>query len=311
MGNGQSVTSNYVVQQNVGHQVDRFDNISNFRKAADAGNFGSVRRGIDTRTQQPRAIKHIEKANAAIKENVLREVEILQAVCSSGQQANVVQFFEYFEEWGHFDLVFEFCSGGTLADAINSKSLSDRDSAGFCHQMLSALAFIKSRGVLHRDVKPANVLLKDQGTCKLADFGSSCFLNAGEDLFNRGGSPAFWGPEVDILPRGEGYSFPLDVWATGITLYMMLFQGVHPFVIDGHIDQKQLQRADFDAGMMWLWDAKKVAFISWLLMPCPRQRVLPENACNHVWLSSFGFGSGNFSQDIPRKMLPDSYGRWG
>lgn len=306
---GQTVSSNYVVQQKIGHTVDLFGYDGGVTKGPDCGNFGSVRRGIDTRTQQPRAIKNIQKSTSEVKEKVMLEISLMQAV--TGQHPNIVQFCEYFEEWGHFDLVFEFCGNGTLDDGIRNKSIKESDAAGFCYQMLSALVFLKQRSVLHRDVKPANVLLKDDRTCKLADFGCACYLQATDSLYHHGGTPAFWPPEVDILPRGDGYSFPLDVWAVGVTFYMMLFQGVHPFIQNGRIDEKMLQKADFDSGMMWLWNGNLVQFLRWLLMPCPRQRIRPENACNHIWLGSFGFGPGSFSQQTPPKLVPDSYGRWG
>merc|ERR1719440_1658416 len=109
----------------------------------------------------------------------------------TGYHANIVEFFEYFEEWNHLDLVFEFCSCGTIDSAIKSRNLDHSDAACYCYQLLSALAFLKERNVLHRDIKPANILLKDEQTCKLADFGSACFLNYSEHLFYRGGTPAF------------------------------------------------------------------------------------------------------------------------
>lgn len=309
MGNGESVTSHYVVQQKVREGVDKQGFNSLFAKAADAGSFGTVRRGVDTRTQQPRAIKNIQKSNPGVRERVQHEIAMMQAV--SGQCSSIVEFIEYFEESGHFDLVFEFCSNGTLYEAMKGKKMSERVAAGFCHQLLNALAYIKGRRVLHRDVKPANILLKDEHTTKLADFGSACMLKDNEFLYLRAGTPAFFPPEVDILPKGNGYSFPADVWAAGITIYMMLFQGTHPFIDGGRMESRLLRQGSFDAGMMWLWNAKLAMFLRWLMMPCPQQRIVPEDACNHEWLATYGHGSGVFSKATPAKLVPDSYGRWG
>lgn len=306
---GQTVTTDYVIQQKIEHSIDRMGGSALEAKGPDCGNFGSVRRAIDARTQQPRAIKHIEKRVPEIKEKTLLEIKIMTAV--SGQHPYIVEFFEYFQEWNHFDLVFEFCGNGTLSDAISSKAINHTSAAAFCFQLLSALVFLKQRvGVLHRDVKPANILLKDEFTCKLADFGSACFLGQNETLGHRGGTPAFWPPEVDILPGGEGYAYPYDVWAVGCTLYMMLF-GEHPFIHKGNIDTRNLRVGGFDAGMMWVSNPKCYQLLRWLLMPCPRQRVQPENAQNHAWLYSHGFGTGSFADATPPKLVPDSYGRWG
>jgi len=309
MGNGESVGQHYVVQQKVGQGVNKIGFSDLFAKAADAGSFGTVRRAIDKRTQQPRAIKNIELSKTGVRDRVLHEISMMQAV--TGQHANVVEFIEFFEESAYFDLVFEFCSNGTLEDAMVGKKMQEGVAARYSYQLLSALAYIKGRGVLHRDVKPANILLKDEQTSKLADFGSALCLKDNQSLFSLAGTPAFFPPETMILPKGEGYAFPTDMWAAGITIYMLLFEGFHPFVDQGKMDTRLLRLGNFDAGMLWLWNAKLAMFLRWLMMPCPRQRIRPDDAMNHEWLGSHGFGSGRFSQATPSKLVPDSYGRWG
>jgi serine/threonine protein kinase len=307
---GQNVTTNYVVQQKIGGEFDRAGEKMLGIMAPDSGVFGAVRRGIDTRTKEPRAIKHIEKVRPDVKQTVLMEIKVMEAV--SGQHTNIVQFYEHFEQWNYFDLVFEFCPGGTIENLIQSKSVSERTAARFCHQWLSALVVLFRNGVLHRDIKPANILLKDENTSKLADFGSACYLGAHDALTTKAGTPAMWPPEVDILPAGDGYSFPMDVWAVGATLYWMMFYK-HPYLNKdcSGIELLKMRRAEFDSGMMWVTSPKSHAMLKWLMMPCPRQRMIPENGINHSWLGSFGYGTGSFSQSPPApKLIPDVYGRW-
>lgn len=309
MGNGESVSTHYVVQQKIEQQYDKMGHGKVNALGPDAGNFGVVRRAIDQRTQHARAIKQIMKTTPEAKERILRECAIMKQV--AGQHPNIVEFIEFFEESGHFDLVFEFCGNGTLDEMIRSNRISNAAIAAFSHQLLSALAFLRSRCILHRDVKPANTLLMDDRTCKLGDFGTACSLQPNEAMFMKSGTPAFFPPEMDILPAGNGYTFPADVWAVGITLYMMLFKGVHPFIDNGGVETRLLRGGDFDAGMMWVYNASCYQLLRWLLMPCPWQRSLPETASNHAWLYSFGHGTGTFREDIPAKLVPDSYGRWG
>lgn len=313
MGNGESVATHYVVQQKIDSHIDKMGQGGVSALGPDSGNFGVVRRGIDTRTQRARAIKTIVIISSDHKERVLRECAIMKQV--SGQHPNIVEFCEYFAQSGvldagHFDLVFEFCGNGTLDEMIRSGRMCNATTAAFCHQLLSALTFLKSKGILHRDVKPANILLMDDRHCKLGDFGSACGLVGNEALFMKSGTPAFFPPEMDILPAGNGYAYPVDVWATGITLYMMLFKGQHPFIEKGCVETRLLRGGDFDAGLMWLYSGS-IQLLRWLLMPCPWQRVLPEQACGHAWLYSHGYGSGNFNEQTPAKLVPDSYGRWG
>lgn len=287
--------------------MDRMGQEGHVLLQPDSGNFGVVRRGVDTRTKEPRAIKHIKKGTPQSRERVLNEIKVMQV--ASGSDPAIVTFYEHFEEWNHFDLVFEFCANGTLDDQIEAK-LDQRAAALFSHQLLGALACLRDKGVLHRDVKPANVLLKDSYTCKLADFGSACLMAQTERLFERAGTPAFWPPEMEMLPKGNGYSLPYDMWSMGITLYWMLFHK-HPWVSQGKLDSKQLRHADFDFGMMQMTNPKCFQLLRWLLMPSPEQRIHPFDAVEHTWLGSHGFGNGSFSQPTPSpRLVPDSQGRW-
>merc|ERR550525_942597 len=95
--------------------------------------------------------------------------------------------------------------------------------------ILSAIAFLHRKGICHRDVKPDNFMVA-KGTLKLADFGLATFVPPGKLLKDKCGTPAFMAPEIHSLPkRSPGYGFPVDVWAAGVTMYMILHQGQHPF----------------------------------------------------------------------------------
>merc|ERR1740121_3592004 len=126
------------------------------------------------------------------------------------------------------NLIFEYCPKGTLEDALEEGyKPSEAIAAPLVYQVSSALAFLHELEIVHRDVKPANLLFSDDSTMKLADFGSA---RRGADLVTKlHGTPAFFAPEHSLLAKGKGYSFPVDAWALGVTVYMMLYGGVHPF----------------------------------------------------------------------------------
>jgi len=279
-------------------------------KPAGSGATGEVRPCTNLKTHALCAVKTIDKTNWSTRRHVMDEIEMLQAV--SGKHPHIINFLEYYEEWGTMNLIFEYCPGGTLEGAIEQETLAAAGEAGAAAlgcQLLDALAYLRERDILHRDVKPANVLLVDRWTLnlKLADFGVACYC--GEDRLTAcEGTPAFFPPEMLQLPRGKGYSFPMDAWAAGVTLYMILFKGEHPFMERGRVSKDLLRRGDFEVGWLTSSDAKDL--LEWLLMPNPEQRIVPDDALDHPWFARHSLGEGGFSKKKPSKLVLDGHGNW-
>jgi len=103
------------------------------------------------------------------------------------------------------------------------------------HQMLSAIAFLHQKQVCHRDVKPDNFLVAQPSSgppsLKLADMGLAVQCPPGSLLSDKCGTPAFMAPEQHLIPqRSKGYGLQVDVWAVGVSMYMLMFGGRHPFL---------------------------------------------------------------------------------
>ncbi|QWC84505.1 protein kinase [Nocardioidaceae bacterium] len=132
---------------------------------------------------------------------------------------NVVSVFDAVEEDDQVWLVMEYVRGRTLADLIRSGERLPTDQlARIGAQVADGLAAAHARGTVHRDVKPGNILLRDDGVAKIADFGIARTLGQ-EHLTRTGlvtGTPAYFSPE---LARGEDPSPASDVWALGASLY--------------------------------------------------------------------------------------------
>lgn len=277
-------------------------------RAVGSGSYGEVRPCTHTATHKLRAVKTIEKTSWSTRGHVLNEIAILRAV--AGKHPNIIEFVEFFEEWGVMNLIFEFCPKGNLEEAFKSRSApsSESSAAPLLWQVLKALAFLRAQDIVHRDVKPANLLFADETTLKLADFGTAVVFE-GEALRVPEGTPAFYAPEVLQLPRGKGYSFPVDAWAAGVTFYMMLFKGVHPFDADGVVHKPRLCSGEFDVG--WLTSSTASDLLEWLLMPSPEQRISVAEALQHPWLAYHRYGEGGFSKEKPGKRLVlDSHKNW-
>lgn len=285
-----------------------------------SGAFAEVRPCTHMGTHTLRAVKTIEKSDwyGTARSHVMDEIAMLRAV--SGKHPYIIKFIEYYEEWSTMNLIFEYCTGGALQEAIDGRALPTGE--GYCarlvYQLIDALAFLRQEDIVHRDVKPANVLLAapkgrhaadlSEVDVRLADFGVACLCKDKEPITDVEGTPAFFSPEMLQLPRGKGYSFPTDMWATGVTLYMTLFEGAHPFQERGGVSKQLLRSGDFDVG--WLTSTKATDLLSWLLLPHPEQRIRPEEALEHPWFASHRLGGGGFAKEKPAKLILDGHGNW-
>lgn len=137
--------------------------------------------------------------------------------------------YAFGRERDHVYIAYEYAPGGTFRDALRSKDLGDAELIEACAQLSEGLAHAHGRGVVHRDVKPANVLLaQDTGvSVRLLDFGLAAFQEA-ETLTAVGDVP---GTLAYISPErlaGEQGTAAGDVWAVGVMLWEAL-AGRHPF----------------------------------------------------------------------------------
>ncbi|XP_022020328.1 serine/threonine-protein kinase PEPKR2 isoform X2 [Helianthus annuus] len=156
------------------------------------------------------------------EETVHREVEIMQHL--SGHPG-VVTLKAVYEDSESFHLVMELCSGGRLIDQMTKEGrYSEQRAANIFKELMMVIKYCHDMGVVHRDVKPENILLTTSGKIKLADFGLAVRITNGQSLAGLAGSPAYVAPEV----LSGNYSEKVDVWSAGILLHALLV-GVLPF----------------------------------------------------------------------------------
>ena len=114
-----------------------------------------------------------------------------------------MRLFDSFESKSHICFVMEMCGGGDLLSYIKRRRrLSEDVSAYMFKQICEAVEYCHSMNVAHRDIKPDNILLQEEGKIKLADFGCSKFIKGKEGFTDKVGSPAFIAPEIH---KNENY----------------------------------------------------------------------------------------------------------
>eukprot|EP00931_Biecheleriopsis_adriatica_P055600 TRINITY_DN32916_c0_g1_i1.p1 TRINITY_DN32916_c0_g1~~TRINITY_DN32916_c0_g1_i1.p1 ORF type:complete len:600 (+),score=133.32 TRINITY_DN32916_c0_g1_i1:80-1879(+) len=267
------------------------------------GTFGTVWRAVDRQTNTPVAVKQLDKAalpkRGMRRSDIEREVSIMQAVSHD----NVTKLHTTWEDSQSIFLVLEYCNGGDFGDKVKERgmALEEREAAEWVFQILSAISVLHATNICHRDIKPDNFMVHDE-VLKLADFGLSVKLSKGSLLNEKCGTPAFMSPEQHQLPRfSKGYNHAADVWAAGITMYMLMFGGKHPFLNGQKLDEPLLLtgQLDFSVGQGGFFNfgvsnsrysEKARRLCRWMVMPDVNRRVSAEKARKDAWFQEQGVG---------------------
>ena len=192
------------------------------------GIFGSVKLGVEKKTNQRVAIKIIKKNKAKEKdiELVRNEIDIMK-LC---YHPYVVHLLDHFENGEYIFIVMEYIKGGSLTDYMKSNNFNftERRAAELIYQLAKGLKYLHKYGIIHRDLKPDNIMLteaSDKGNIKIMDFGLSKILGKKEKSTDGFGTLTFVSPEVLIR---KPYNKEVDIWSVGVILYLML-SGDLPF----------------------------------------------------------------------------------
>jgi len=198
------------------------------------GSFGVVHRAVQPQVGREVAVKVIRPALANDPEFIRRFQAEAQLVARL-EHPHIVPLYDYWREPDGAFLVMRFLRGGSLRDALASGPLSLERALGVADHVAGALASAHRQDVVHRDVKPANILLDEEGNAYLSDFGIARDVAAARTP-ERGETPdtsAYYLSPEEI--RGEAPTSRADVYSLGLVLFEML-AGRHPFA-DAHPEE--------------------------------------------------------------------------
>ena len=185
------------------------------------GAFGVVYAGVHRQLGRQVAIKQLPRAlaaDAAVQQRFLAEARTAAAL----RHPNIVPVYDFVERDGLCLMVMAHLSGGALADRIDGGPLAVDDACRVVAEVLAALDHAHAQGVIHRDVKPENILFDDDGHAHLADFGIARMADASVRVTSTGtvvGTPAYLAPEVAM---GTDAGPASDVYAAAAVLYESL-----------------------------------------------------------------------------------------
>ena len=182
------------------------------------GAIGEVYKALDTETAQTVAIKQIDLYSIS-NENICSiegEINLLKNL----DHLNIVKYIECIRTKTHINLVLEYVENGSLHQMVKqSGKMGEHLVFIFVKQILEGLAYLHNQGIIHRDIKGANLLLTKNGVVKLADFGYS-ILNDKNKVNSIVGTACFMAPEV-IEQKGN-ISPKCDIWSLGSTIVQLL-----------------------------------------------------------------------------------------
>jgi serine/threonine-protein kinase 11 len=255
------------------------------------GSQGKVREALDSETLRRVAIKiinlrQLRKVKSA-EDNLRRELAVHRRL----KHRHVVELIEHFtvEEKQKVYVVLERLPGGSvqgIADSLADHVLPRPMRRRLTRQLFDGLSYLHSQGVVHRDIKPDNMLVTVDGLLKIADFGVADELSLYEredTCYRSRGSPAFQPPEVAAgLPQFSGYK--VDVWAAGVSLFL-LSTGRVPFEGASLIQLfDQIAAGAFTVPPALAADAPLVELVHGLLTVDFEARYSVDTALRHPWL---------------------------
>ncbi|CAL8278266.1 unnamed protein product [Merluccius merluccius] len=250
------------------------------------GAFSVVRRCVKLCSGQEYAAKIINTKKLSARDH--QKLEREARICRLLKHSNIVRLHDSISEEGFHYLLFDLVTGGELfEDIVAREYYSEADASHCIQQILEAVLHCHQMGVVHRDLKPENLLLASKcknAAVKLADFGLAIEVQGEQQAwFGFAGTPGYLSPEV---LRKEAYGKPVDIWACGVILYILLV-GYPPFWDeDQHKLYQQIKAGAYDfPSPEWDTVTPEVKnLINQMLTINPAKRITAQEALKHPWI---------------------------
>ncbi|XP_076766199.1 calcium/calmodulin-dependent protein kinase II isoform X10 [Xylocopa sonorina] len=264
----------------------RFSDNYDLREELGKGAFSVVRRCVQKSTGHEFAAKIINTKKLTARD--FQKLEREARICRKLQHPNIVRLHDSIQEENYHYLVFDLVTGGELFEDIVAREFYSEADASHCiQQILESVQHCHQNGVVHRDLKPENLLLasKEKGAVvKLADFGLAIEVQGDSQAwFGFAGTPGYLSPEV---LKKEPYGKPVDIWACGVILYILLV-GYPPFWDeDQHRLYAQIKAGTYDYPSPE-WDTVTMEaknLINQMLTVNPSRRITASDALKHAWI---------------------------
>jgi len=232
---------------------DRDGNIKYIKyddKILGRGGLGScyLFRSIDKEDMNFYAGKIINKEKVSNNKKLLLDEINIQKKFKDNSK--VVRIKDYFEDDDNIYFILELCKNKSLLEYLKKRGrLNEIEVKCFIFQLLQGLKYLHQKKIIHRSLKPSNLLLDNKNELKIGDFGLAAQLTIDKErIFEKCGTPPYMAPEI-FENNGKGYSFEVDIWSVGIIMYQLLtgnlpFDGYNMYEISKEIWEFQPENLD-------------------------------------------------------------------
>uniref|UniRef100_W5MKZ1 Serine/threonine-protein kinase 32C n=1 Tax=Lepisosteus oculatus TaxID=7918 RepID=W5MKZ1_LEPOC len=246
-------------------------------RAIGKGSFGKVCIVQKRDTEKMYAMKYMNKQQCIERDevrNVFRELEILQEI----EHVFLVNLWYSFQDEEDMFMVVDLLLGGDLRYHLQQNVQFTEEAVKlYICEMTLALDYLQSQHIIHRDIKPDNILLDEQGHAHLTDFNIATIIKDGERATALAGTKPYMGtaPEIfhSFVNGGTGYAFEVDWWSLGVTTYEVL-RGWRPYDIHSSNTVESLLQLFSTVSVQYssAWSKDLVSLLRKLLTVNPEHR---------------------------------------
>lgn len=195
--------------------AELYDNKYRFEKELGKGGFGRVFLAREEVSNRLVAVKQLNNTDKEQQEKIVYEIQVV----AKFNHPNIVTYHHHFSQDGLLYLVMEYCSAGSLREAMTNKKTTSVEILNWITELSETVHFVHEKGIIHHDIKPDNILFTENGKIKISDFG---IANTGA------GTRAYMSPEALSWDSKSVMDARVDIYALGVTL-MELLTGSNPF----------------------------------------------------------------------------------
>uniref|UniRef100_A0A8C0L6E0 Mitogen-activated protein kinase kinase kinase kinase n=1 Tax=Canis lupus dingo TaxID=286419 RepID=A0A8C0L6E0_CANLU len=276
-----------------------------------SGTYGDVYKARNIHTGELAAVKII-KLEPGDDFSLIQQEIFMVKEC---KHCNIVAYFGSYLSREKLWICMEYCGGGSLQDIYHvTGPLSELQIAYVCRETLQGLAYLHTKGKMHRDIKGANILLTDHGDVKLADFGVAAKITA--TIAKRKsfiGTPYWMAPEVAAVEKNGGYNQLCDIWAVGITAIEL--GELQPPMFDLHPMRALflMSKSNFQPPKLkdkTKWSSTFHNFVKIALTKNPKKRPTAERLLTHTFVGQPGLSRALAVELLDKVNNPDNHAHY-